>query len=273
MIGYLGPAGTFSYEAVLKYLQGKKEELKEYSSIYTLIKAVDNGEIDSCVVPIENSLEGSVNTTLDTLAFNSDLYICGEYTMHIKENLMALPGAKISDIKRIMSHPQPIGQCSEMIHNQLPNAVIEYTNSTAAAAKLIEETQDITTATIGPAACAELYGLNILIAECNDENNNATRFVELKKYENTEVGGCDKSSFIFTVDHKPGALFKAIEAISQNGINMLKIESRPEKKELGRYIFFIDTDGNIRDENLKKAWDSIKEVAYRCKFLGSYKKG
>ena len=145
MIGYLGPAGTFSYEAVLKYLQGKKEELKEYSSIYTLIKAVDNGEIDSCVVPIENSLEGSVNTTLDTLAFNSDLYICGEYTMHIKENLMALPEAKI--------------------------------------------------------------------------------------------------------------------------------ESRPEKKELGRYIFFIDTDGNIRDENLKKAWDSIKEVAYKCKFLGSYKKG
>ena len=273
MIGYLGPEGTFSYEAVNKYLKGRKEELKEFSSIYTLIKAVDNGDISSAVVPIENSLEGSVNSTLDTLAFEAELYICGEYTMHIKENLMALPGTKIEDIKRIISHPQPIGQSAGMINKYFSEALIEYTNSTAAAAKLIADTQDKTTATIGPAACAELYGLEIIIPECNDEKNNATRFVELKKEKNDTVSNCDKSSFIFTVDNKPGALFKAIEAISENGVNMLKIESKQEKKELGRYIFFIDTDGNIKDENLKKAWEKITKIAYKCKFLGSYKKG
>ena len=272
MIGYLGPAGTFSYEAAHKYLKDKKEQLCEVSSIYALIKAADKGEIVSAVVPIENSLEGSVNTTLDTLAFDSELYICGEYTMHIRENLMALPGARPESIKRIISHPQPIGQCAGMINKFFSDAVIEYTNSTAAAAKQIEETKDMTTATIGPAACAGLYGLEILMPECNDEKNNATRFVELKKQENTSAD-CDKSSFIFTVDNKPGALFKVIEAIAENGVNMLKIESRPEKKALGRYIFFIDTDGNIRDENLKRAWEMIKETAYKCKFLGSYRKG
>ena len=173
MIGYLGPAGTFSYEAAHKYLKDKKEQLCEFSSIYALIKAADKGEIVSAVVPIENSLEGSVNTTLDTLAFDSELYICGEYTMHIRENLMALPGARPESIKRIISHPQPIGQCAGMINKFFSDAVIEYTNSTAAAAKQIEETKDMTTATIGPAACAGLYGLEILMPEWNDEKNNA----------------------------------------------------------------------------------------------------
>lgn len=104
MIGYLGPIGTFSYAAVHKYADGRESDFREYSSIYNLIKAADSGEIDSAFVPIENSLDGSVNTTLDTLAFDSSLYICGEYTMHITENLMALPGTKIDDIKRILSH-------------------------------------------------------------------------------------------------------------------------------------------------------------------------
>ena len=273
MTGYLGPKGTFSYAAVQKFTNEQTSQLREFTSIYQLIKAVDNNEIDSAIVPIENSLDGSVNTTLDTLAFNSELFICGEYTMKVTENLMALPDTKISDIKRIISHPQPIGQSAAMINQQFPNVQIEYTNSTAAAAKQICDTQDKSTATIGPAACAELYGLKILIPECNDEKNNATRFVELKKTQNTTISNNDKSSFIFTVDNKPGALYEIIEVLAQNGVNMLKIESRPEKKEFGRYIFFIDTDGNIKDEKLKNAWQKINSIAYGCKFLGSYQKG
>ena len=273
MIGYLGPKGTFSHAAVQKFTNAQNSQLCEYTSIHKLIMAVENKDIDSAIVPIENSLDGSVNSTLDTLAFDADLFICAEYTMKVKENLMALPETKICDIKKIMSHPQPIGQSSIMINTQFPDAVIEYTNSTASAAKQIFDTQDISTATIGPASCAELYGLKILIPECNDEKNNATRFVQLKKSPNTLISDNDKSSFIFTVDNKPGALFKVIEVLAQNKVNMLKIESRPEKKEFGRYIFFIDTDGNLKDENLTKAWQEINSIAYKCKFLGSFQKG
>ncbi len=273
MTGYLGPKGTFSYAAVQKFTNEKPSQLREFTSIYQLIKAVDNKEIDSAIVPIENSLDGSVNSTLDTLAFDSELYIYGEYTMKVTENLMVLPEAKICDIKKIISHPQPIGQSATMINKQFPDAVIEYTNSTAAAAKLICDTKDKSIATIGPASCAELYGLKILIPECNDEKNNATRFVELKKTQNTTCTDNDKSSFIFTVDNKPGALYEVIEVLAQNGVNMLKIESRPEKKEFGRYIFFIDTDGNLKDESLNNAWQKINTIAYKCKFLGSYQKG
>lgn len=274
MIGYLGPKGTFSYQAVHKYF-GKTDNtgLCGFNSIHSLIKSVDSGEISSALVPIENSLEGSVNTTLDTLAFETELFICGEYTMPITENLMVLPGTKASDIKKIISHPQPIGQCAEMLNNNFPDAVIEYTNSTAAASELVRKTNDKSLAVIGPKICSELYELDILIPECNDRKNNSTRFAELRKHENTNYAELNKSSFVFAVENKPGALYKVIKAISENGVNMLKIESRPEKNKLGRYIFFIDTDGCITDENLKKAWNEIKTIAYKCKFLGSYKKG
>lgn len=274
MVGYLGPKGTFSYQAVHKYFGGDDNiQLREFTSIHSLIKAADSGEITSALVPIENSLEGSVNTTLDTLAFETELFICGEYTMAITENLMVLPGTCESDIKKIISHPQPIGQCAEMINMRFPDAVIEYTNSTAAAAELVQSKKDKSIAVIGSAICAGLYSLDILIPGCNDRKNNSTRFVDLRKYENTDLKEADKSSFVFAVENKPGALYKAIGAISENNVNMLKIESRPEKNVLGRYIFFIDTDGCISDANLKKAWEEIKRIAYKCKFLGSYKKG
>lgn len=274
MIGYLGPKGTFSYQAAHKYFnESDNSKLCEFASIHSLIKAADSGEISAALVPIENSLEGSVNTTLDTLAFETELFINGEYTMSICENLMVIPGTAANDIKKIISHPQPIGQCAEMLNTHFPDVLIEYTNSTAAAAELVRKGNDKSIAVIGPAVCAGLYGLEILIPECNDKKNNSTRFVELRKQENKDYANLNKSSFVFAVENKPGALYKAIKAISENDVNMIKIESRPEKNTLGRYIFFIDTDGCIADGNLKKAWSEIEKIAYKCKFLGSYKKG
>ena len=126
MIGYLGPEGTFSHMAATQYA-GTKDKTTAYPSIHKLIKAVNDGETDSCPVPIENSIEGGVNQTLDALAFNSDLYITGELTVTISENLIAKDGTKISDIKKIISHPQPIGQCAAMIAQYFPDALIEYT--------------------------------------------------------------------------------------------------------------------------------------------------
>ncbi len=273
MVGFLGPVGTFSYMAAKEYYKDQDVELKEYPSIYTLIKAADNKEIDAAIVPVENSIEGSVNITLDTLAFHSNLYICGEYVLKVCENLIAKKGTKIEDIKKIISHPQPIGQCSKIINSKFAGIRIEYTESTAAAAKIIEANDDDSIAMLGPAACAELYGLEILEEDCGDEKNNCTRFIELKKQPNTVSASNDKTSLIVSTANKPGCLFKVIESFAKNNVNMSKIESRPEKKQLGRYIFFIDLDGNIEDENIKKAWEEIKKEAYYTVFLGSYKKG
>ncbi|MDY3929751.1 MAG: prephenate dehydratase [Clostridia bacterium] len=273
MVGYLGPVGTFSYMAAKEYYKGREAELKEYPSIYTLIKAVDNREIESAIVPAENSIDGSVNTTLDTIAFESKVYICGEYVLKVSENLIAKKGTKKEEIKKIISHPQPIGQCSKIINSQFPNVKIEYTESTAAAARIIAAGKDNSVAMIGPSACAQLYGLEIIEKNCGDEPNNCTRFIEIKKEQNTVFGNNDKSSFIISTDNNPGCLFRVVEAFAKNNVNMCKIESRPAKKKLGVYIFFIDIDGNIAEENIKKALNKIKSESNSTVFLGSYKKG
>ena len=272
MFGYLGPVGTFSYMAVNKYTNNS-EDIKEYSSIFKLIKAVKSGEIDSCIVPIENSIEGSVNSTLDMLGAEDGLYICGEITLKVCENLIAKKGAKEQDIKKIISHPQPIGQCSLMINEDFGDAVIEYTESTAQAAKFIKENNDKSVAMIGPSACVDIYGLEILRADCGDEKHNSTRFVELKRTQNNGNIDNSKTSLVFATEHKPGALYNILEIFSKNEINMLKIESRPDKKGMGTYIFFIDIQGNINDEKISRAWELVKEKTSFAKMLGSYQRG
>ena len=138
MLGYLGPNGTFSHQAAMEWSEGK-EEIKEFSTIYSVILAVEKGEIDRAIVPIENSIDGSINTTLDTLAFDVDLYITGEYILHISENLMVKKGVKKEDIKIITSHPQPIGQCSKLLSHEFADVKIEFADSTASAAKRVKE--------------------------------------------------------------------------------------------------------------------------------------
>jgi len=271
MFGYLGPVGTFSYMAVNLYTNNSKD-IKEYSSIYKLIKAVHDGEIDSAVVPIENSIEGSVTSTLDMLASEEGLYICGEITLKVCENLIAKKGAKQENIKKIISHPQPIGQCQGMINECFPDVLIEYTESTAAAAKYISKNEDMGIAMIGPSACADIYGLEILKKDCGDEKHNSTRFVELRKTQNQNNMIDAKTSLVFATEHKPGALYNILKIFSENNINMLKIESRPDKKGMGTYIFFIDIQGSIFDGRIADAWKQVKEKTIFARCLGSYEK-
>ncbi len=269
MLGYLGPSGTFSHQAAMEWSQGK-EEIKEFPTIYAAILAVQNGKIDSAIVPIENSIEGSINATLDTLAFDADLYITGEYILHVSENLMVKKGTKKEDIKIITSHPQPIGQCSKLLSNEFGDTKIEFANSTAAAAKRTAES-DGSVACIGSPNSAEIYGLEILYSDCGDDKNNSTRFVIVSKNVNTTVTEHDKTSIAFAIDNKPGSLYDAIELLAKSKINMTKIESRPMKDELGRYVFFIDIDGNIDDATIYFALDQVRRNTYFFKFLGSYK--
>ena len=257
MLGYLGPNGTFSHQAAMEWSEGK-EEIKEFSTIYSVILAVEKGEIDRASVPIENSIDGSINTTLDTLAFDVDLYITGEYILHISENLMVKKGVKKEDIKIITSHPQPIGQCSKLLSHEFADVKIEFADSTASAAKRVKES-DGSVACIGSPNSAKIYDLDILCHDCGDDANNSTRFVIIEKTPNKTVTGHDKSSIV-----------SAIELLAKSEINMTKIESRPMKKELGKYVFFIDIDGNIDDASIYFALDKVRQNTFFYKFLGSY---
>ncbi len=268
MLGYLGPSGTFSQEAAISWSQGR-EELKEYPTIASAIKAVDRGEIEHCIVPIENSLNGSVTTTLDMLAFNSDVYITGEYQLKIKQNLIVKKGTKKEDIKLIVSHPQALGQCSELLENEFLGIELKAMSSTAAAAKTVAE-GDGSIAAITPIAAADIYNLEVMYSECNDDINNYTRFVIIEKERNLIVTDHDKSSIVFSTEHKPGSLYKAIGLLGQEKINMLNIESRPMKGEIGKYVFFIDIEGNADDAKIYFALDKVKKNSLFYKYLGSY---
>lgn len=270
MLGYLGPTGTFSYIAALEYT-GDKNLIKEYKTIPAVLSAVKKGEIEEAIVPIENSIEGSINTTLDILAFSDDLYITAEHVLKICQNLITKPGVSEKDIKTIASHPQPIGQCSVMLNSEFPDAEIIFTDSTAAAASLVKES-DGSTAMIGTKESAMMNGLSILKENCGDEINNSTRFVVISKTPCQTVTENDRTSIVFSVSHKPGSLFNALALFAVYDINMIKIESRPIKKQLGQYIFFIDIDGNAADEDIGHVLKKLRSKTPIYRLLGSYKK-
>ena len=270
MIAYLGPKGTFSHLAAMECAM-ENEKLCEYNTINAVIQAVNNEDSERGIVPIENSIEGAVNTTLDMLAFDVDLYITGEHVLCISQNIMAKPDTTPDTVKVITSHPQAIGQCTKILNSKYKNAKIAYADSTAQAAKA-SLNSDGSVACIGSKASANLYGLQILDENCGDDDTNSTRFVIIEKKPSLKVSHHDKSSIAFIIDDKPGSLYKALEVFSKSGINMTKIESRPVKTQLGKYVFFIDIDGNIDEANIYFALDKVKQNTQFYKFLGSYKK-
>lgn len=270
MLGYLGPKGTFSHQAAMEWSRGN-EELKEFSTIYSAIKAVSDGTVERSIVPIENSIEGSVNTTLDALAFDVDLYITDEFILDIRQNLMVKKGAKAEDIRLITSHPQPIGQCAKMLERNFRDIPIEFAASTAAAARLVAQS-DGHTACIASKSSAQLFDLDILMPDCNDEHNNSTRFIVIESKPSGRVTECDKTSLAFSLKNVPGSLYNALKLFAEYNINMIKIESRPVKTQMGTYVFFVDIDGNIDDANIYFAMDKLRQNTIMFKFLGSYKK-
>lgn len=268
-IGYMGPDGTFSHTAATEYSHGEYT-LCEYPTIYAVIRAVNSGEIDCGIVPIENSIEGSINTTLDALAYDTDLYIIDEYVLKIDQNLLVKKGTKKEAVTSIASHSSAIGQCSKFLHDEFPDAKLLSMNSTAQAA-LTARDSDGNVAAIGSLQGAQVYGLDVMFRTCNDVDNNRTRFVVISKNKCIKVSAHDKSSIVFTLAHRPGSLYHALALFDKANINMLKIESRPLKTELGKYIFFIDIEGNADNPDIYFALDNIRSKTSFYKFLGSYK--
>jgi prephenate dehydratase len=270
-IGYLGPKGTFSQEATLKYIESKKIqnfEIYEYNGISDLIFAVSHKEIDEGVAPIENSLEGAINVTLDMLASDVDLMIKDEVVISIVQNLLVKKGTDPEKIQCIVSHPQPIGQCRKFISTRYPDAHIKYVYSTAGAAEEVAQC-DRSMAAIGSSIAARVYGLDIQENGIQDSDNNLTRFAVIAHNDSSRTGN-DKTSIVFSSEDKPGSLYRILDIFNLWDINMTRIESRPAKNELGKYIFFIDILGHRDDEDLKDALTMVKRKSSFYKFLGSY---
>lgn len=259
-LGYLGPKGTFSYEAANGYVAS--EELIEYKTIQDIILGIKNDEIDEGIVPIENSLQGGVTETIDTLVENGGIFIKKEIVLKIKQNLMANKKYNLEDIKEVYSHPQAIAQCRNYISSKLHNASVVQTSSTALAAREIKNKDYF--ACIANKSCAKEYGLALLEENIQDNDLNQTKFWVLSKNENLEG---NKMSIIFSTQNKSGALYRVLGLFYENDINLTKIESRPAKTVLGEYIFLVDLELNEKiDETINLL---INECSY-IRILGRY---
>jgi prephenate dehydratase len=234
------------------------DELIPYCTIPAVMESVANGETSFGIIPIENSIEGPVGITLDSLAHKFDLKIYKEIIIPINQNLIVNPGTKMEDIEDVYSHAQAIAQCQEFIseHRIQPH----YAVSTARASKDIVGFKN--KAAIGNRVAAELYGLEILEANIQDTDNNETRFVVVSK-ENHKPTGKDKTSIIFSIyEDRPGGLYNILGIFQKDNINLTKIESRPSKKGVGKYLFFVDFNGHIEDKIIQDILDEIDENTY-----------
>lgn len=273
-IAYLGPAGTFTEDALQEALPaGEDCEPLRTATIREAILAVERGEAERALVPFENSIEGSVRTSLDTLALDAaNVTIVGEHDFAVRPMLIARKEIELERIERVLSHPQPLAQCARFLRENLGAAEQQSAPSTAEAVRIVSESER-PWAAIGAAAAAELYGCKVLREGIEDEANNVTRFVWIAP-SGTEAGGGEawKTSLVFSElgeDH-PGALVEALQEFSSRAVNLSRIESRPLRSELGRYMFFCDLEGALSDPAVAEAVEALRGKAESVRILGSY---
>ena len=264
---FLGPAGTFSEEALLG-LEIPDLEPVECSSIPEVFEAVERGRVDAAVVPIENSIEGSVPATLDGLAFDSSLEIQSELVLDIHFSVVAAPGAKLADITAVVAHPQASGQCRRWLERYLPGRRVTAANSNAEAVQTAIATPGV--AALGPSIAAELYGGEVLHRDVEDYAGNQTRFVVIGRGICARSGKDKTSLALFMKEDRSGTLHMILGEFVYGDINLTKIQSRPTKRQLGDYMFFIDLEGHVEDANVRTALDCLRLKLREVKVLGSY---
>ncbi len=268
-VAYLGPPGTFTEEALLSWPGLEYEAALPFPTVEEAMLAVQDNVADRAVVPIENSLEGSVNATLDCLAFEVELFIQGEKVCQVRHCLLARPGVSLEEVERVISHPQAAAQCRRHLQNLLPGVEVQAANSTSEAARRVAESER-PVAALGSALAAELYGLEVLREGMEDHPENRTRFVLVGK-ERMPPSGVDKTSLVcFIHQDRPGMLLQILQEFAYRYINLTKIESRPTKKSLGEYCFFIDCEGHEEDEVVASALRCLRCKLPQVKLLGSY---
>jgi len=263
-VAYLGPRATFTHMACIKKF-GQSAQYVPVSSIKDVFNEVERGRANFGVVPIENSTEGVVNSTLD-MFIDSNLIIYGEVLLEVSHHLLS-KADRTEDITKIYSHPHAIAQCRNWLETNLPNVPVSEVPSTARAAELCAD--EPTAAAIASDLAANLYGLKILKSRIEDNINNFTRFLVLSQ-KAPERTGKDKTSIMLSVKDKVGALYELLRPFASHGINMTKIESRPSRRKAWEYIFFVDIEGHIEEERVKKAVEEVKSRCLFLKILGSY---
>ena len=271
VVCYLGPRGTFTEQAL--YTQPDLVEMNHlrFSSIFDVLTAVETGGIDYGFAAIENMIEGSVNATIDTLAFDADLLIQREVVININLNLLVQPGVRLEDIKTVRSFPMAYAQCRQFLRDKLSWATIEATNSTADAARELAKSQRRDTAAIAPQRAADVYELETLAADIEDHPDNQTRFVLVTSEGITRPTGHDKTSIVvFQRADQPGSLISILQEFAARRINLTKLVSRPTRSALGDYCFLIDCEGHIANEVVGDALRSLHQQRHVVKFLGSY---
>jgi|GEM_PF-25427 len=263
-VAYLGPKATFTHLACIQKF-GNSAQYLPTNSIKEVFNEVERERAHFGIVPIENSTEGVVNHTLD-MFIDSNLVIYGEVLQEVSHHLLSKSG-NIDDIKTIYSHPHAIAQCRNWLETNLPKLPVAEVPSTARAAELCSN--DVTAAAIASDLAGELYGLKVVRSRIEDNVNNFTRFLVLSQ-KSPERTGKDKTSVMLSVKDKVGALYDLLRPFASHGLNMTKIESRPSRRKAWEYLFFVDIEGHVEEERVKKALEDIKGRCLFMKILGSY---
>ncbi len=271
-IGILGPEGTFSETAAMLWLKegGRIDNfaIKYYETIFDVSETVLKKEVNYGIVPIENSLEGSVGDTLDVLSSENadEMQIVGEVLVPIR--ICLLFNGSFPEIKKIASHHHALAQCKQFIRERLKGVALKYVDSTASAAKLAAQSEEI--AALASAEAAKMYGVNILAEDVQDKDS-VTRFVVLSSSGiKAAPTGKDKTSILLYVKERPGALYAVLGEFALRGLNLTKIESRPSKRALGDYMFYIDCEGHLEEAEIQEALKGVEKKAAMLKILGTY---
>jgi chorismate mutase/prephenate dehydratase len=263
-VAYLGPPGTFTHVACLKQF-GTSASAVAVNSVKDVFSEVERGRADYGVVPIENSTEGVVAHTLD-LFVDSPLKITGEILQEVSHHLLSRTG-KLGDVRRIYSHPQPVAQCRAWLERHVPDVPIVEVYSTARAAELCRDEPEA--AAIASDLAARLYGLTVVEKKIEDNPANSTRFLVIARMA-PERTGRDKTSVMFSIKDRVGALYDMLKPFAEQKLNLSKIESRPSKRKAWEYLFYVDVEGHVEDQPVKAALEALRPHCQVLKVLGSY---
>lgn len=275
-VAYLGPPGTFNDDALRTVTAGEQFEALPAASVYDAVLAVESGDVDRALVPFENSIEGSVRTTLDTLALEAgSVAIVGEHDHPIRHSLIARDELPLGEVRVVLSHPQASAQCARFLRQRLGGAEVRSAPSTADAVRQVGESNE-PWAALAAASAAPMYGCRTLVEGVEDDPDNVTRFVWIAPADVRPAGeGPWRTTLVFSElgADRPGALVEALLEFSDRGVNMTRIESRPLRRGLGRYMFFCDVEGRDEDPTVAEAIEGLRGKAESVRLLGSYPVG
>ena len=267
VVAFQGEIGAYSEEAALHFFR-PSIQVKPCESLDDVFKAVEQDEVQFGVVPIENSLEGSISQVYDLL-LDSNLKVCGETELRVVHCLIANQRARLDLIKRVYSHPQALGQCQAFLRHLDCELIPTY--DTAGSVKMIKEEKITDGGAVASARAAEIYGMKVIAKEIEDNPNNFTRFFILSKQDSPPSGN-DKTSIVFSVKHKPGTLYEFLKEFAVRNINLDKVESRPTRQKPWEYNFYLDFEGHREDKAPKEALENLERISLFIKVLGSYPK-